>query len=175
MSSVTLLGQYRTALNHISLTYASLVLWSCPDTPEYFDALYERLDGIPRPFPQVVALLRDPQSMRIACEELYESAHRSAITNLFPLTRRHLRSVGKLEEAKREPWFQLFFILRNYFAHDMTFHFNDYERSLLPLTWSGVTIQASMNECQLTNGQFSREKLRELLEAAHVYIASNAA
>ena len=175
MSTATLLGQYRTALNHISLTYASLVLWSYPDTPEYFDAIYKRLDGIPRPFPQVVSLLRDPKSMRVACEELYESAHRSAITNLFPLTRRHLRTIEKLEDAKGQPWFQLFYILRNYFAHDMTFHFNDYERSLLPLAWSGVTIEASMNERQLTNGQFSREKLRELLETAHAYIAANAA
>lgn len=175
MSAKKLLGQYRTALNHISLTYASLILWSYEDTPAYFEEIYRRMDGIPRPFPQVVTLIRDPQSMRVACVELYESAHRSAVTNLFPLTRRHLRAAGKLEDARVQSWFQLFHILRNYFAHDMTFHFNDYERSLLPLEWSGVTIEASMNHRQLTNGQFPQEKLRELLETARAYIATNAA
>jgi hypothetical protein len=79
MTKARLLGLYRTKLTHIQLTYASLILWSYPDTLQYFDSLHAELRGIPFLFSNVSALIHDKTAMRIACEELYESAHRSAI------------------------------------------------------------------------------------------------
>lgn len=175
MTPEDLLGRYRTALNHINLTYASLVLWSYPDTQEYFETLYAHYEDIPKPFDELPTMLRSQQAMRIACEEMYESAHRSAVTNLFPLTRAYLRSINQLDNAKGLAWFRLFYVLRNYFAHDMTFHFNEYERTLLPLVWSGVTINASMNGQRLTHGQLSRGKLREMLKSAQTFVTESAA
>lgn len=170
MTKDHLLGLYRTKLNHIQLTYASLVLWSYPDTPRFFDALHAELKDIPRFFPKVSSLVHDDAAMRIACEELYDSAHRSAIKELFPLAKLYCHQTGQLQALKSQPWFQFWRILRNCWSHDMTFNFNPDEKALLPVTWSGVTIDLSMNGKPLTHGCCSREKIRELIETANAYV-----
>lgn len=175
MTKSDLLGIYRTSLNHIQLTYASLVLWSYPGAPEFFEALYQEIENIPKPFPDILVFIRNEQAMRIACEELYVSAHRAALKDLFPLTKLYCNETGQLTKLKAQPWFQLWRILRNYFAHDMKFNFNPDEKALLPLTWSGVTIDASMNGKVLTHGQCSREKLREIIQAAYTFLANDVA
>lgn len=171
MNKTHLLGVYRTALNHIQLSYASLVLWSYPDSPAFFEKLYGQLENIPKPFPGVVTFVRDDVAMRIACEELYDSSHRAALKELFTLTKRYCANTNQLDRLKSQPWFQFWRLLRNCFAHDMVFNFNPAEKALLPVTWSGVTIDLTMNGKHLTHGQCSREKLRELLEAANTFIA----
>ena len=170
MTKSDLLGIYRTSLNHIQLTYASLVLWSYPDTPDYFDVLYQELQDIPRPFPRISVLVRDEKAMRIACEELYESAHRAALVNLLPQTKLYCHETGQLAKLKAQPWFQFWRVLRNCVAHDMRFNFNASERALLPIAWSGVTITISMNNKLLTHGLLSREKIRELVESAQAFL-----
>lgn len=175
MTKLDLLGVYRTLLNHIQLTYASLILWSYPDTSAFFEKLYEQMPDIPRPFQDVLALVHDDRAMRIACEELYDSAHRAAIVELLPLTKAYFNSIGHLAELKEQPWYQFWRILRNYFAHDMTFCFSKDEKALLPITWSGVTIDLSMNGTSLKHGQCSRDKFRELLETAETFVKNHAA
>jgi len=108
--------------------------------------------------------------MRIACEELYESAHRSAIKELFSLTKLYCHRTSQLQELKFQPWFQFWRIIRNCWAHDMTFNFNPDEKAVLPVTWFGVTIELTMNGKHLTHGHFSHEKLRELIETAQSYV-----
>lgn len=175
MTKDHLLGVYGTKLNHIQITYASLVLWSYPDTPRFFEELLAEMPGIPKPFPNLPALLHNEAAMRIACEELYESAHRSAIKELFPLTKLYCHRTGQLEALKSQPWFQFWRIVRNAWSHDMTFNFNPDEKALLPVTWSGVTIDVSMNGKHLTHGHCSREKLRELIETAQSYVEQHLA
>ena len=175
MTKDHLLGVYRTTSNHIQLTYASLVLWGYEDTPDFFEKLYGQMENIPRPFPNLTSLLRDHVAMRIACEELYNSAHRSALKDLFPLTKLYCHESGQLDKLKAQPWFQFWRILRNYFAHDMVFKFNKDEKALLPVSWSGVTIDISMNEKPLTHGQCSYEKFRELFETAHSFVKHDVA
>ena len=175
MTKDHLLGLYRTKLNHIQLTYASMVLWAYPDTPKFFEELHAEMNGFPKPFPNLLALLNNDTVMRIACEELYDSAHRSAIKELFPLTKLYCRNTGQLQALKSQPWFQFWRILRNCWSHDMTFNFNPDEKAVLPITWSGVTLDISMNGQQLTHGRCSRDKLRELLETAQTYVSQNLA
>ena len=175
MTKIELLGIYRTSLNHIQLTYASLALWCYPDTPAFFEAMYEQMETIPKPFPNLIAFLNDEVAMRVACEELYDSAHRAALNNLFPLTKLYCHETGQLDKLKAQPWFQVWRVLRNCFAHDMKFNFNKDERALLPMSWSGVTIDISMNGQSLKHGQCSREKLRELIETAYSFILNDVA
>jgi len=171
MTKDHLLGLYRTKLNHIQLTYASLMLWVYPDTPRLFAVLYAEMSGFPKPFPNLLALLNDDTAMRIVCEELYDSAHCSAIKELFSLTKFYCHHTGQSQTLKSQPWFHFWQILRNCWSHDMTFNFNPHEKMLLPVTWSGVTLDISMNGQYLTHGRCSREKLFELLETAQSYVA----
>lgn len=175
MTKNHLLGLYRTKLNHIQLTYASLVLWSYPDTPRFFEKLHGEITGIPNHFPNLPVLLHDETAMRIACEEQYESAHRSAIKELFTLTKLYCDRTDQLQGLKEQPWFWFWRIIRNCWSHDMIFNFNPAEKAVLPVTWSGVTIDLSMNGKHLTHGHCSREKLRELIETAQTYIEEHLA
>ena len=153
MTKNHLFGLYCTKLNHIELTYASLVLWAYPDTAKFFEALHSEMHGIPKPFPNILNLLNDAAAMRIAAEELHDSAHRSAIKELFPLTKLYCHSTGQLDALKSQPWFQFWRIIRNCWSHDMSFNFNNDEKAALPVTWSGVTLDISMNGKHLTYGQ----------------------
>ena len=170
MTKSELLGVYQTAENHIQLTYASMVFWCYPDSPLIFKTLYEAMSTIPKPFPHIETFLTNEPAMRIACEEIYDSAHRAAIKELLPLTKTYCHETGQLDSLKSQPWFQFWRILRNCFAHDMVFNFNEAEKALLPVTWSGVTIDLSINNKHLTHGKCSREKLRELLKASRTFI-----
>lgn len=165
-----LLGQYRTALNRIQLAYASLILWSYPDIPRVFDQIHDAMPDHVRLFPDVSRLVHDDATMRIACEDLYTLAYRSALTDLLPLTKSYCHATGQIDKLKAQPWFQFWRILRNCFAHDLKFNFNPTERALLPVVWSGVTIDLSMNGQPLRHGQMSYAKMKELIEAAQIFL-----
>ena len=170
-----LLGQYRTALNRIQLAYASLVLWSYPDTPRVFDAIYGAMPDKLRLFPDVERLVHDDATLKIACEDLYTLAYRSALTDLLPVTKTYCYKTGQLDKLKAQPWFQFWRILRNCFAHDMKFNFNPAERAMLPVTWSEVTIDLSMNGQALKHSQMSYAKMKELIESALSFLLRDVA
>jgi hypothetical protein len=170
MTKDDLLGVYRTALNQIKFAYTSMILWAYPDTPQFFEALYAELGSIPKPFANITRFVHDDTAMRIACEQAYDSAHMSALKDLLGITRSYCHETGQLDLLKRQPWFQFWKILRNCFAHDTKFNFNEAERALLPISWSGVTIDTSMDGQHLTHGRMSREKMRELVETAYEFI-----
>ena len=121
-------------------------------------------------FPEAKRLVRDEKSMRIACEDLYMLAYRSALTDLFTTTNTYCHSTGQLAKLKAQPWYSFWRILRNCFSHNMVFNFNPAERALLPVTWSGVTIDLSMNGKPLSHGRMSYAKMLELIEAAQSFL-----
>lgn len=175
MNKEHLLGVYRTKINHIKLTYASLVMWSYPDIPRVFKDLHREIlrndsRGISGLFPDIEQFVDNEVALKIATEELYASAHREAVKELFPLTKYYCHSTGQLPVLKSQSWFQFWRILRNCWSHDMKFNFNPDEKSLLPVEWSGVIIDISMNGKELTHGGCSYEKIRELIEAAQEFV-----
>jgi hypothetical protein len=170
-----LLGIYRTAVNRVQFTYASLVLWAYPDTPDYFEAIYETFPEEVKPHAHVLDLVRNEVELKIAGEQLYDTSYRAALNDLLALTKEYCHATGQLERLKAQAWYPLWYLLRNCFAHDMKFNFNPTERKMLPVTWRGVTIDISMNRRQLTHGQCSRAKMLELLEAAQAFVERDVA
>lgn len=173
MTKSELIGIYRTSLNCCRLTYASMILWMYEDTPSFFEALYARME-IPKPYPDLIPM-RDPKVLKIACEQLYDTAHRAALKELFELTKAYCEATRQTQELKSQPWFQFWRVVRNCFSHDMRFTFNLYDRKLLPITWAGVTLDTSLDGKPLTHGRVSREKLRELLETAGAFVENGLA
>lgn len=169
MTKDDLVGIYRTALNNCKLTYASMILWAHDDMVSVFEALYEKLD-IPKPYTDLLPILRDQRVLRIACEQLYEAAHRAALKEMFEITKYYCESTSQLQLLKAQPWFQFWRILRNCFSHDLRFRFTPHDLKLLPVTWSGTTLDASLEGKHLTHGRMSREKIRELLETASAFV-----
>ena len=170
MTKSELLGIYRTKLNQIKLTYATLLIWSYPDTPDFFDALHNEMKVNIKPFTGISELLHDERAMKIACEELYDSAYRSALNELLPLTKSYCHKNDILDKLKDQSWFQFWRIVRNCWAHDMIFNFNEHEKALLPVSWSEITIDITMNGKHITHGEYSREKILELISVALNFI-----
>lgn len=170
MTKLELLGFYQSKINHIQLCYASLVLWSHNEIPDFFEEWHSELDGNIKVFPNVMELVGDKNSMRIASDELYQSAYRSAVKELFPLTKLYCHQTKQLEHLKSQPWFQFWRILRNCWSHDMVFNLNPDEKSKLPLTWSGVTLDESINGKPLTHGACSYQQLCNLILTAQKYV-----
>ena len=164
-----LIGIYRTALNNCKLTYASMVLWAHDDMPSVFEAFYEKLE-IPKPFPDLLPILRDPKVLKISCEELYDATHRAAIKEMFEITKHYCETTSQFPQLKAQPWYQFWRILRNCFSHDLLFRFNAYDLKQLPLTWAGTTLDAGLEGKHLTHGRMSRDKIRELLETAAQFV-----
>lgn len=169
MSKSELLGIFRTALNNCKLVYASMILFSHDDMYDFFDAFYKRLT-IPKPYTDILPLLRDETVLKHVLGELYDSVHRAALKELFETTKAYCQTTNQFDLLKTQPWYQFWRIVRNCFSHDMTFQFNEYDKPLLPVTWSGVTLDLSLEGKSLTHGRLSREKLRELLEEVRRFI-----
>lgn len=175
MTKDHLLGIYRTKLNLIKLTYASLIMWSYPDIPRVFKEVHRGIiendrRGISDLFPDIDRFIDDEVSLKIAMNELYASAHRAAIKELLAITKNYCHSTGQLDELKAQPWFQFWTILRNCWSHDLTFNFNPAEKSKLPIIWSGVTIDISMEGRELRHGDCSYETIRELILTAQTFV-----
>jgi hypothetical protein len=171
MTKDQLLGKYRTKLNHIRLAYASVVMWSYPDIPRVFVELHQetlRNDqrGISGIFPDIEDFVCNDVSLRVATEELYASAYRSAIKELLPITKSYCHNTNQLAKLKSQAWFPFWSVLRNCWSHDMRFNFNPHEKSLLPVEWSGVNIDVCMNGQVLTYADCTYEKIRDLIEVA---------
>lgn len=57
----------------------------------------------------------------------------------------------------------------------MQFNFNPAERALVPVTWSGVTIDLSMNGQPLKHGQLSNAKMKDPVETAQLFLLRDVA
>ena len=69
------------------------------------------------------------------------------------------------------PWYQFLRIIRNCLSHDMKLHFRSYDLKQLPVSWSGLIIDASMQNLQLPmRGFLGREKALELVNAVIDYL-----
>lgn len=140
-------------------------------TAKVFEAWYEKLD-IPKPYADhdLLPILRDRRVLHTSCEQLYEATHRAALKEMFEITKYYCESTSQVQSLKAQQWFEFWRILRNCFSHDLRFRFTPYDRSLLPVTWSGTTLDASLEGQHLTHGRMSREKIRELLETVSKFV-----
>lgn len=173
MDKQTLLGQFRTAINRVQLAYASIVLWSHPDMPDFFSQFHAELGAKVKPFAQVTQMVKDDSAMRIACEDLYNVAFLSAVADLFSVTTDYCHRTGQSAKLKAQPWFAFWRILRNCSSHARVFNFNPAERAMLPVSWAGLTIDIAMNHQPMMLKRFPREKMMQLLQAVMSFVGDD--
>ena len=145
MKKEELLGIFRTSINNCKLVYASIIIFIHDDMPSFYSQWSASLK-IPRPFQdeEIIALISNEEILKIAFSELYETVHRAAIKELFEVTKYYCKESNQINTLKAQSWYQFWRILRNCFSHTFRFHFNSYDKSRLPVTWSDVTIDETM-------------------------------
>ena len=80
---------------------------------------------------------------------------------------------NQMHIIKAASWYQFLRIVRNSLSHDMKLQFRPYDLKQLPISWSGLTIDASMHNVELQmRGFLSREKVQELVDAVIGYLES---
>ncbi len=176
MTKDDLLGMFRTSHNNCKLVYASMLLFAHEDMASFYTGWASSLD-VPKPHDEkeILALLHDRGVLKHAFDQLYDTVHRAALTELFEITKCYCQDTNQDKQLSAQPWYQFWRILRNCFSHDFTFHFRDYDRKQLPITWSGVTLDSSLEGQNLTQGAFPREKVLEFLDEVREFIEKDLA
>lgn len=75
---------------------------------------------------------------------------RSFITESFEKTKGYCDSTHQAHLLKKQPWYQFARMVRNALKHSQHWSFNDYDLSILPVTWHSKTIEAGMNGKEMT-------------------------
>ncbi len=178
MTKDDLLGMFRTGINNCKLVYASMLLFSYEDMPEFYLKWSAALGSeIPRPYDdtEIAALLFDEKVSKIAFGALYDTVHRSAFKELFEVTKEYCQHTNQVDLLKSQSWYQFWRIIRNCFSHDFKFHFKDYDRTKLPVSWNGIIIDSSLEGKLLTHGDISREQFLEFLDDVVEFIKNELA
>ena len=171
MTKDQLLGIFRTAHNNCKLVYVSVVLFGDEDMATHYEKWSASLN-IPEPYDQeeILALLKDRDVLKRAFSELDKSVHRAALRELFEMTTAYCRDTNQLDHLKAQSWYQFWRILRNCFSHDFKCRFNRYDKSKLPVTWDGVTIDTSHEGQSLLQGHLSRRNLLDFIDDVKKFV-----
>ena len=109
--------------------------------------------------------------LKFATEEFRNAVLRNCMKELFEQVKLYGNETNQMHLIEGAPWYRFLRIVRNCLSHDMKLQFRSYDLKQLPITWSDLTINASMHNCQLPmRGFLSREKALELFDAAIDYL-----
>jgi hypothetical protein len=171
MTKDDLVGMFRTAHNNCKLVYATLVLFGHEDMAAFY-AQWSASLRILKPYDEaeLLALLHDRDILKHACGQLYDTVHRTALTEMFEMTKAYCQETSQDAILTAQPWYQFWRIIRNCFSHDFRFTFRDYDKKQLPITWSGVTLDLSLEAKPLTQGTLPRQKLLALLDEVKTFV-----
>lgn len=174
MTKDDLIGMFRTAHNNCKLVFATLVLFGHEDMAEFY-ARWSASLNIPKPYDEaeLLALLRDRNVLKHACDQLYDTVYRTALTDMFEMTRAYCRETNQEAILTKQPWYQFWRIIRNCLSHDFKFQFRENDKKYLPVTWEGVTLDLSLAAKPLTHGTMSREKILVLLDDVKSFVESD--
>lgn len=96
---------------------------------------------------------------------------RNCLKEAFEIVKAHGEATGQADIIRAAPWYRFLRIVRNCLSHDMRLRFNAYDLKQLPVSWSGLTIDASMQDQPLQMRDFlSRPKAVELIDAVIEYV-----
>lgn len=175
MDKLTLIDIYETKLNHIELTYASLVLWSYPDMPDVFKSIHstvlsKRQPQVSTQYPQLAELIDNDLALQIATDKMYASAHHSAINDLLPITKQYCLASNQLDVLTSQTWYPFWEAIRKSWSHDLRLKFRNQDKAHLPVSWAGLTIDMSLHGRQLVDEKATYQKLRDLIQEAYFFI-----
>lgn len=85
-------------------------------------------------------LLNDPASGII----------RSFVIESFEIVKDHCDDTGWMDQLHHEPWFHYVRFVRNALTHNRHWVFRQNDKAMLPISWNGRTIEASMEGQEIT-------------------------
>lgn len=176
MTKDELIGVFRTSQNNCKLVYAAMILFAHEDMANFYTQLSTK-PNVPKPYDQMelLALLHDRNVLKIAFGQLYDTVHRAALKELFEITKEYCKETNQDRLLTSQPWYQFWRLLRNCLSHNFRFEFREYDKQCLPVSWSGMTLDVSMEGKPLTHGDMSRDELMAFLDEVKTFVESQLA
>lgn len=85
-----------------------------------------------------------------ASREFMKLHLRVFVVEAFEELKAHCELGGHVGALKGSDWYQFARMVRNALAHDKNWRFKKYDRSILPVTWNGKTIDEAMDDTEMT-------------------------
>ena len=178
MDKLLIRGRVQTIKNNYALAQAGIALLALPDARVRLEAVFSLLKEHPetQAFRYIEYVFDDDDLLKLATGQFRNAVLRSCMRELFEQVTLFGRETNQTQIIAAAPWYQFLRIVRNCLSHDMRLQFRPYDLKQLPISWSGLTIDASMHDSQLSmGGFFSREKSIELVDAVIDHIETQCA
>jgi len=173
MDKLYLRGQLQTVKNNFALVQLGVALMAEPDALERFDRTLDVVREHPETesFAYIRYIYQKDELLKLATRQFRNSVLRNCLKEAFEIIKAHGEATGQAKIIRAAPWYRFLRIVRNCLSHDMRLCFNEYDLKQLPVSWSGLTIDASMQDQPLQMRDFlSRPKAVELIDAVIEYV-----
>ena len=173
MDKTLIRGRVQTIKNNYALAQAGIALLALPDARARLDEVFSVLKKHPETqmIQYIDYVFEDEDLLKIATSQFRNAALRNCLRELFEQVKLFGIETNQIQIIKAAPWYQFLRMVRNCLSHDMKLRFGRWDLKQLPVSWSGLTIDASMHNAELqARGFLSREKSLELVDEVIEYI-----
>ena len=173
MDKLLIRGRVQTIKNNYALAQAGIALLALPDARARLDEVFLLLKEHPETqmIRYINYVFEDADLMKLATQQFRNAVLRNCMKELFEQVKLFGRETNQMQIITAAPWYQFLRIVRNCLSHDMKLQYRPSDLKHLPISWSGLTINASMHNYPLSmRGFLSREKALELVDAVIDYV-----
>jgi hypothetical protein len=163
----------QTQKNNYALVQAGVALMTGQDALEMIRETFEVVKDHPEfsSFSYITYVFETDELLKHATKELRNAVLRNMLKESFELVKLYGDTTGQSALVMAAPWYQFLRIVRNCLSHELQLSFRPADLKVLPVTWSGLTLERSMHNGPLQMRDFlSRPKVMELINDIIEYV-----
>lgn len=170
-----LIESLQTVKNNYALAQAGIALMTFPDAKQRLEEAFAVVAGTEESssFNYISYVYRDDELLKHATNQFRNSALRNCLKETFEIVSAHAEQTSQLPTLKKAPWYQFLRIIRNCLSHDFILTLSKTDRKHLPVQWSGLIIDESMEGNHIPMRDFlPRNKALKLIDEVMAYVKS---
>jgi len=140
-----------------------------------FISFYQHIDSKWKVIDGIEPLILDKTVLKIAVDQFYMTILRAIVKELFEMVKTYCETTRQNDLLHIQEWYQVWRIIRNCFSHDFHFHFSNYDKKFLPISWKEIEIREDMDGKKITIGHFSNEKMWVLVNEVEAFVKNKLA
>ena len=172
------LGRIQTIKNNYALAQAGIGLLALPNAKAQVEQLFSMFEDHTevQAIRYIGYVFEDDSLLKLATQEFRNAVLRNCLKEVFELVKLYGSESSQKQTIQAAPWYQFLRIVRNCLSHDLMLRFTAHDLKVLPVSWSGLTIDASMDRSKLPMRAFlTRMKTLELVDEVSDYIRTRCA
>ncbi|WP_146143559.1 hypothetical protein [Photobacterium phosphoreum] len=114
--------------------------------------------------------LNDKDNLAEAAQSLVMNTLKSTVKDCYEVVLAYAHEVDKLQVLKEKSWYQFARMCRNNLSHTQTFEFRSHDKTLLPVTWKGITIDITQ-QGQPISSKFGLLEVIDLVREMKLFVA----